>query len=284
MGIGKKFSNKYAYFVLIAVALLLLALYIYKTCFTENFTKRYKLAVISVFKKETMNLRVWLDHYISQGVSHFYLTDNGSTDNPLNILQPYIDSGLVSYVYNEKKHNQEGNIRSMVDNYDIKRNVKWLINCDLDEFFFGLKAPLVDVIDDYEQYDVIYTNWCMFGSNGLDKHPPDIRTAITARKEALHDDSVNKYIFQPAKLHNTDNITVHSLSGDYRSIRENESIRLYHYPIQSREFFEKVKMTRGDVYTSNNESVRDWTYFDMFNGYVDTEDSTLRNIVLYGYE
>ena len=55
--------------------------------------------VLSIFKNETMNLKLWLEHYLWQGVGHFYLIDNGSTDNPLSILQEYIDKGIITYFY-----------------------------------------------------------------------------------------------------------------------------------------------------------------------------------------
>ena len=50
----------------------------------------YYLTLMAIFKNETFNLKIWLDHYIWQGVQHFYLIDNGSTDNPLEILNDYI--------------------------------------------------------------------------------------------------------------------------------------------------------------------------------------------------
>jgi glycosyltransferase involved in cell wall biosynthesis len=59
----------------------------------------YYLSVLSIFKNETMNLKLWLEHYLWQGVGHFYLIDNGSTDNPLSILQEYIDKGIITYFY-----------------------------------------------------------------------------------------------------------------------------------------------------------------------------------------
>jgi len=60
----------------------------------------YFLSVLAIFKNETMNLKVWIDHYLWQGVEKIYLIDNGSTDNPMPILQPYIDKGFNScFIY-----------------------------------------------------------------------------------------------------------------------------------------------------------------------------------------
>ena len=55
----------------------------------------YYLSVLAIFKNETMNLKMWIDHYLWQGVEHFYLIDNGSTDKPLAILKEYIDNSEI---------------------------------------------------------------------------------------------------------------------------------------------------------------------------------------------
>jgi hypothetical protein len=59
----------------------------------------------------------------------------------------------------------------------------------------------------------------------------------------------------------------------------NVLIQLNHYPIQSLEFFQKVKMTRGDVSSSAYENVRDLSYFHRY----DTKeycDEILKNLII----
>ena len=41
----------------------------------------YYLSILAIFKNEAMNLKEWIEHYILNGVEHFYLINNGSTDN-----------------------------------------------------------------------------------------------------------------------------------------------------------------------------------------------------------
>ena len=55
----------------------------------EQFDNQFenKISLLAIFKNETMGLKLWIDHYIKQGVEKFYLIDNDSTDNPLAILQ-----------------------------------------------------------------------------------------------------------------------------------------------------------------------------------------------------
>ena len=35
--------------------------------------KKYKLVIVAIFKNEAIAMREWLEHYIRQGVEHFYI-------------------------------------------------------------------------------------------------------------------------------------------------------------------------------------------------------------------
>ena len=62
----------------------------HKLYINENISQKkynYNFTIMAIFKNETMNLKLWLDHYLWQGIEHFYLIDNDSNDNPINILQ-----------------------------------------------------------------------------------------------------------------------------------------------------------------------------------------------------
>jgi len=41
----------------------------------------FKLSVLAMFKNEGMIIEEWFKHYLDEGVEHFYLIDNGSTDD-----------------------------------------------------------------------------------------------------------------------------------------------------------------------------------------------------------
>lgn len=41
----------------------------------------FKLSVLAIFKNETMIIEEWMNHYLNEGVEHFYLIDNGSSDD-----------------------------------------------------------------------------------------------------------------------------------------------------------------------------------------------------------
>jgi len=247
--------------IIILLLILIILLIFISTIRVEANSPRFenKLSLLSMFKNETMNLKVWVDHYINQGVEKIYLIDNGSDDDPLKILNPYIDSGIVKYYYLPEKHKQEKHTRSIVEKENLSERTEWLIICDLDEFFYGFPKRLSETLDDFSKYDVVYSNWRMFGSDGLEKHPENITKSILWREPEVT--RTTKYIFKPSKIKNVDNIQVHSLDNDENSITENEKIRLNHYVIQSKEYYQKVKMTRGDVAAAHADNVRDMNYF-----------------------
>jgi len=51
-----------------------------------------------MLKNKRQWLREWLEFYLMMGAEHFIIYDNGSTDLPLEVLQSYIDQGLVTYL------------------------------------------------------------------------------------------------------------------------------------------------------------------------------------------
>jgi len=250
---------------------------------------KYNLCIMSIFKNETINLKVWLEHYLWQGVEHFYLIDNGSTDNPLEILQDYIDHGLITYYYRAEKYQQPQHYRYVFDNEKLNEKTEWLCICDLDEFFFGTGKILANELDNFDEYDIIYTNSYFYGSDHLIEHPKDIRTGIVHRQSDLENGI--KYIFRPQIVCDSSEIWIHWLvhSGSLqkkimeRETFENKKIRLNHYPIQSKDYFMNIKMKRGDVSVPENENIRTIEYFEMYEKISDIRDETLSKIVVNGY-
>jgi hypothetical protein len=238
------------------------------------------------FKNETANLKVWIEHYIWQGVRNFFLIDNGSTDNPLQILNEYIKRGIVKYYYKPERHSQVENYRWVFDIENMKTKTYWLIVCDLDEFIYGVDKKLIKKLSTLEYYNLIYCNWLMFGSEKLINHPEDIRTSILHRELKLHQN--RKYIFKPLSINNSSQVDMHGINyyGKNEIISSgkkvwiaNKLIRLNHYPIQSWEFFSKVKMTRGDASSVNSDNIRDKNYFNRYDENCTFVDDILKKLI-----
>lgn len=237
------------------------------------------LSILAIMKNEAMNLKIWIDHYIFQGVDHFYLIDNGSDDETIEIIKNLINNGYSITLYKlHEKFKQQEHYQYVYDNEHLQKKTKWLIVADLDEFFYCYNSKISTELKKYEDYDFITSKWRMFGSNNCIKHPKDIRISLTKRVKELH--RLTKYIFQTKNIYSR-SLGIHYLNDGYtNNIDLSDIFRLNHYPIQSKEFFEKVKMVRGDAVHSTHTTFRDWGYFDSYNIGTDYNDEDLKNMIL----
>ena len=259
------------------IILLFIFIYIIYEKYISVF-KKYKLSIIGIFKNETLNLKLWIEHYLWQGVEHFYLIDNDSTDNPELILNEYIGKGIITLYKLPEKHKQVQHYKTIWNNENISSQTEWLIMADLDEFWFSPNNKLINIIDNYNYYDVIYSNWKMFGSDGNINHPNDIRTSIIYRTPNLHNNT--KWICKTKNI-NINTINQHKIiDNNLKIITVNDNIQLNHYPIQSREFYKKVKLTRGDVESNRSENVRDWSYFEKYDENMIYKDTILKDMII----
>lgn len=140
---------------------------------TKDTTYKIKMSVclVAIFKNESHILKEWITHYISQGIDKFFLIDNDSNDNYLEIVQPYITSGLVELFIDKRQHVQNDCYN---DNcLDKCKQYDWVIVCDLDEFIYArksystIKEYLEDITDiGPTTVTQIVIPWKMFSSNG----------------------------------------------------------------------------------------------------------------------
>ena len=115
--------------------------------------KKYYLSVLAIFKNETYVLKEWIDHYISEGVEHFYMIDNNSNDNPDTILKPYIDDGMVDLFHERRKQRF---IQLPAYNRlfpKLKVESEWLLVIDLDEIMYARNGynTIIDFIRENAQ-------------------------------------------------------------------------------------------------------------------------------------
>jgi hypothetical protein len=148
------------------------------------------ICIVAIFKNEEHILKEWIEHYLKQGINKFFMIDNGSNDNYLEILQPYINNNIVELVIDNTKHNQS-NLYNMYFNEKC-RTYDWVIICDLDEFIYARKQ--FKTIKDYlntldDSISQVFIPWKFFGSNGyntLDKKQPSSVTK-TFKKRCNYD-------------------------------------------------------------------------------------------------
>jgi len=94
-----------------------------------NLKNKYYLSIIAIFKNEACGIKEWLDHHIGHGVEHFYLVDDESSDNVLEILKPYIDKEIVSMHTTTSRwvpFRQTGIYKKVFSSIYAKNESKWV--------------------------------------------------------------------------------------------------------------------------------------------------------------
>lgn len=152
-------------------SLIIRRLYLLQQSFKHvaDFKKNYKFSICAIFRNEGVFLKEWIEFHLLIGVEHFYLYNNFSEDNYLEILQPYIESGVVTLT---DWPIEGGQLQAYIDCFKKhKEHTDWIAYIDLDEFICLKKETDIKTwIRPYRNYPTVYINWKMFGISGVMEH------------------------------------------------------------------------------------------------------------------
>jgi hypothetical protein len=132
------------------------------------------LSACAVYRNEAPYLAEWIEFHRLVGVEQFFLYDNRSTDDHLEVLAPYLEEGLVTL------RDWDAAVLDQRDTYDhcLKENgdrSRWIAFIDLDEFLFSPTGQsLPELLTEYEGWPGIGVNWAVFGSSGHATRPPGL--------------------------------------------------------------------------------------------------------------
>lgn len=132
--------------------------------------KKDFLSIVITIKNESMYIGEWLDYHMIVGVDHFYIYDNGSTDNILEVLEPYIKNGTVTYTSWEGENQQLAIYKHALNVY--KNATTWMAILDADEFLVAVKnQKIVDFLKTLnDNVAQVILGWMVFGSSGKLKY------------------------------------------------------------------------------------------------------------------
>lgn len=255
------------------------------------------IVIASMFKNESMVIKEWIEHYIKEGIEHFYLIDNGSDDNYLDIIQPYLNIvTLIKDPYRKKLGTQD----ELLNKYfleKIKEEATWVLVVDMDEYVYSRNT--FKNISDYiksipEDISQIILPWKMFGSSNLIYQPSNIISSFTMKEDS------NKFLSRIKTCHAGHSKTITrtkriiNLSTHRSSISSGECVfsdlvkydtfknydidkqhlHINHYTHMSYEYYTTIKINRGGGQGGSYDLIKFKHESSIFN---EIEDSELKN-------
>ena len=240
------------------------------------------LAVCAIAKDEGPYFKEWIDWHRSQGVDKFYVYDNESTDSTREVLQPYIDAGIVEYIDWPGYRMQLAAYDDCIERHRL--DTRWLAFIDLDEFIVPKKDESIPLfLSRFEQFAAVEVNWLIYGSGGAKKKEPGTMME-RFRHHSKPDHILNRHvksIINPRRVYTM--IGCHEaarISGNAadshgevltKSFRDREPqqdvIRVNHYAVRSyEEFVEKQNRGRasGKQRTVKDEYFRQYDLNDIY--------------------
>jgi hypothetical protein len=140
--------------------------------------KVYNFYLCAIFKNEAKYLKEWIEYHLLLGVEHFYLYNNFSSDDYLDVLQYYIDVKLVTLYDWPYPQGQSSAYEHCFTNHS--KDTSWLACIDIDEFIVPkYETTIPNWLKPYEKYPSVAIYWKVFGTSGYMK--TDENMLITER-------------------------------------------------------------------------------------------------------
>jgi hypothetical protein len=226
----------------------------------------YSLSVLAMFKNEADIIHSWIDHYLAEGVEHFYLINNGSTDESNKKVSRYARYVTVINDARRTSPNPQTYLLNHIYLNKIKNETEWIIICDMDEYIYA-RNKYVQIMDVLKKIppnvEKIWIPWKCFGSNGHVEQPKDVIRSFTKRQADISIQMDHgKVICRTQNLINiidaghavelSHNNVYYLCNGQRLDLcKSNDPVfnalhlHLNHYMLMSEEYYKNIKCVRG---------------------------------------
>jgi Glycosyltransferase family 92 len=218
-------------------------------------TPDHYLTACAIYRDEADYLAEWIEFHRLVGFERFYLYDNFSSDHHLDVLEPFIQDGLVVLHDWPQYPGQFTAYDHCVANHGEES--RWIGFFDIDEFVFSpTYRPVAEVLVDYERWPGVCVNVPRFGTAGHRTKPAGLvienylvrlqtraeRTVKSIVDPAAVDRCLNAHEFSYNRRSavDTDGFPVHGTVAKSASL---DRLRANHYYSKSEEEL-RLKHTR----------------------------------------
>jgi len=243
----------------------------------EPENKHYFLSVCAIIQNEADYLKEWIEYHKLLGVEHFWIYNHLSTDNYLEVLEPYIKRGEVDLIQWTVNKYPACQLTAYADGIQrASGRTHWLALIDVDEFFVPHKQDsLIGFLKDYESFGQVLVNWQIFGTSNLKSLSSNelITEKLIEKFPTTFDSTWNSNYFVKAIV-KPDQVVLPVISSHYYNLKPEfitvdgskhsvkpytrtnqvniQEIQLNHYWFRTLDYFYHVKMARreevGDKY------------------------------------
>lgn len=134
--------------------------------------KKYNLTVCAIFRDEAPYLEEWIVFHQKQGVQHFFLINDKSSDGFAKVLQPFIEKGTVTLT-NSLKWDQIFEYNRALKKYG--KMTKWMAFIDIDEFLFAPRGGTIpEALANLTDFSSVWVGWKVYGSSGFVEEPKGV--------------------------------------------------------------------------------------------------------------
>jgi hypothetical protein len=208
------------------------------------------LSIFSLYRNEAYYLREWIEFHRLVGVERFYLYDNLSEDEHLEVLGPYVEDGTVSYRHWPLYPAQMPAFAYFLERH--RHDSTWVAFIDIDEFLFSPTGRKIsDVLAEFERSPGVGVNSLAFGTSGHETRQDGLAIENYVRRAAKDKprNRVIKSIVQPERVELTGNRDPHyfrylggeravdengrTIRGDHTDAVSCELLRINHYLTRS---------------------------------------------------
>lgn len=245
-----------------------------------NFPPKYELSICTIFQNDAPYLKEWIEFHKLQGVEHFYLYNNLSKDDYLNVLSPYVSNREVTLIewpfdYDVSDLQSWGKIQNGAYNDCINAHrdeTIWLAVIDSDEFLFCPNGKkLTDFLENYLDMGGVCANWLCFGTSYIEDVPEGVLMIEALVRCIDQDAAVNQHIksiVQPKYVSRFYNPHCCSYTNDRFAVNVDkekvdfafskislDQIRINHYWTRTERYFSEYKIPSRNK-RRNLENVR----------------------------
>lgn len=265
---------------------------------------KYEVSICGLFKNEGRFLKEWLDFHIAVGVDHFYMYNNNSDDNYLDVLNDYIEKGIVDLIDWPQKFPQMPAYKHCFDNR--KNESRWIGYIDIDEFVCPkFESDIKKWLVKYSKYPSVLLYWKVFGTSGVLVHD-DNRLVIEQYTSCYDKPTTFSKLFINTKFNFVTFKSPHILNAsinfcgislyippvnEYKKFicfglhrvpffKKEITIQINHYWSKAYDIFVYNKTVRSDVFSEENEKYDKYSLLEPSENLCIVKDYTIQRFLL----